>query len=237
MAIKDKQRLYNQGNEIYNETAKGANTAGRVGAMHIDTIDTMFALRRPAVFVNAGNLCVDLGGNNYQDGDMYLQIVHFNKKTKMWHPASGAGVTAMNFFGTVINAQQAAIPNASLIRCKYPLTKNLTSFDFNDSTQMTELFDYLFIPYYKLRYYSFKQLFSTKWVNVHTNTIKLKTSYHRYALKKMGLAVTKFVSSEQGAKSFIVSDIYRFTMFANDVRDELQVNLKNSHVINHPVAV
>lgn len=243
MAIKDKQRLFNQASEIYNETAKGANTAWRVGAMHVDTIDTVFSIIKPSVFISNGALCVDLGLNNHLNGDLFLQIVHYSKKTKKWQPVSGAGVQLIGGVYAGINTQQFSIPNVTLIRCKIALATNLTSFDLNDPNVVTELYDYLFTPYFKLRYYSFKQFLNDnsgpilRYYNSHRNTNKMKTSYHSYAIKKTGLAVTKAVANELGVKSFIISDILPFLISTNSTRDELEINFKNSHKITKSVSI
>ncbi len=242
MAIKDKGHLKTQSNQIYNETVKGANTANRIGGMHGDTIDTMFAIRKPSIFFAGSNLVIDCGQNDLSEGDVFLQVVHWNKHKKIWQAASGVGVKLIDYGGSSDpNTSQAVVGGINSIRCKRQLTINATAFNIDNGTDVAELYSYLFTPYYNLRFYSFKKFLNDNvglidlYYNAQRGTSYVKTSYHKYGLKKTGLAVTKAVANEFGTKSVILSDVLPFIMHTNSSRDVLYVSFANKKKIDASV--
>jgi len=234
MSVKTLTQLAAQAQQIKNETSRGANTASRVGTLAVDTTDTIFALRKPEVYFAKNKLICDLGNHATEYGDVFLQVVHYNKRRKCWQAASGAGVKDINPVA-FINHEQAILTNVNLLRCKILLASNVTEYDFDNGGINIYMFGNLFEPYYKLRQFSFFNIGTdtgTDLLNVQRNTGYTKTSYHQYGLKKTGLAVTKIVTNASGSKSQILSNILPFTIRVNAAKTIATVNFGNKRKFN-----
>lgn len=234
MSVKTLTQLAAQAQTIKNETARGANTADRVGTFGVDAVDTIFGIRKPELYFAKNKLIADLGNNATEYADVYLQVVHYNKRRKCWQAASGAGVKLIS---TPNNGSQVGITNVNLLRCKVLLANNVSEFDFDNAATNIYMFANLFDPYYKLRQYSFKDMGigdgpSFDLINIQRNTNYIRTSFHKYGLKKTGLAITKTVTNASGSKSQILSDILPFKIRVNNAKTIATVNFGSKRKFN-----